>query len=59
MSQTIETNLADFLNKLDQKIDKLREEISDVKISLAKLEEGQNSLKQQLEETKNGLGMRI
>lgn len=56
MTQTIETNLADFLNKLDQKIDKLRDEIgeikdnvNDVKVSLAKLDEGQNGLNKRLD----------
>ena len=49
MSQIIETDLKEVLAQINGKLDKLTEDANDIKVSLARLEEGQNGLSKRLD----------
>ena len=49
MSQIIETDLKEVLAQINGKLDKLTEDVNDIKVSLARLEEGQNGLSKRLD----------
>lgn len=49
MSTIIETDLKDILTQINGKLDKLTDDVNDVKVSLAKLEEGQKGLSKRLD----------
>lgn len=49
MSTIIETDLKDVLTQINGKLDKLTEDVNDVKVSLASLEEGQKGLSKRLD----------
>jgi murein lipoprotein len=49
MSTIIETDLKDVLNQINGKLDKLTDDVNDVKVILAKLEEGQKGLSKRLD----------
>ena len=38
MSQTIEVNLADILNKIDQRLDRIEQSVNDLKVNSTRLE---------------------
>jgi hypothetical protein len=48
MSQTIEVNLADILNKIDQRLDRIEQSTNDLKVSVARLEEKTESLEEKI-----------
>jgi uncharacterized protein YoxC len=48
MNQTIEVNIADVLSRLESKIDHLTNDVNEVKIDLAKLDQKVNSLETNL-----------
>ncbi len=49
MSTIIETDLKDVLNQINGKLDKLTENVNEVKVSVARLEEGQNGINKRLD----------
>ena len=49
MSTIIETDLKHLLNQINGKLDKLTEDINEVKVSVARLEEGQNGINKRLD----------
>lgn len=49
MSQIIETDLKEILTQINEKLDKLTGDVNDIKVSLARLEEGQNGLSKRLD----------
>jgi K+/H+ antiporter YhaU regulatory subunit KhtT len=49
MSQSIEVNLADILNKIDQRLDRMEQSINDLKVGQARLEEKVDGLGKRLE----------
>ena len=49
MSQIIETDLKEVLAQINGKLDKLTENVNEIKVSLARLEEGQNGLSKRLD----------
>ena len=49
MSTIIETDLKDVLNQINGKLDKLTEDVNEVKVSVARLEEGQNGINKRLD----------
>jgi predicted nuclease with TOPRIM domain len=53
MNQIIEVNIADVLLRLEGKIDHLTNEVNEVKINVAKLDEKVNSLDNRLETSLN------
>jgi hypothetical protein len=44
MTKTIEVNLADILNKIDQRLDRIEQGVNDLKISVVRLEEKTEAL---------------
>ncbi len=60
MTQTIEVNLIDVLNRLetkidslDHKIEKLSDDVNEVKVDVATLKEGQNGISKRLDSMEN------
>jgi outer membrane murein-binding lipoprotein Lpp len=60
MTQTIEVNLIDVLNRLetkidslDHKIEKLSDDVNEVKVDVATLKEGQNGITKRLDSMEN------
>jgi NAD-specific glutamate dehydrogenase len=49
MSQTIEVNLADILNKIDQRLDRIEQSANDLKVTTARLEEKTESLEKKID----------
>jgi hypothetical protein len=44
MTKTIEVNLADILNKIDQRLDRIEQGVNDLKVSVVRLEEKTEAL---------------
>jgi hypothetical protein len=44
MSQSIEVNLADILNKIDQRLDRMEQSMNDLKVGVFRLEEKTEAL---------------
>jgi uncharacterized membrane protein YccC len=49
MSQSIEVNLADVLNKIDQRLDRMEHSLNDLKVGQARLEEKVDGLSKRLD----------
>ncbi len=49
MSQIIEVNLADILNKIDQRLDRIEQSINDLKVGQVRLEEKAEALESKVE----------
>ncbi|HEY9872657.1 MAG TPA: hypothetical protein V6D12_04445 [Candidatus Obscuribacterales bacterium] len=59
MSVTIESDLKEILAKIDQKLDSISKDITDLKVGQARLEEKVDGLEKRLEEKIDGLGKRM
>jgi predicted nucleic acid-binding Zn-ribbon protein len=53
MSQTIETNLVDILNRLDQRMDRFEQKLDDIKQDIATLKGQNEQINKRLEEMNN------
>jgi murein lipoprotein len=49
MSTIIETDLKEVLNQINGKLDKLGDNVNELKVTAAKLEEGQNGINKRLD----------
>ena len=59
MSVTIESDLKEILTKIDQKLDTLSRDVTDLKVGQARLEEKVDGLEKRLESKLDGLGKRM
>lgn len=49
MTQTIEVNLADILNKIDQRLDRIEQSVNDLKVTVARTEAKIESLDEKID----------
>ncbi len=49
MTQTIEVNLADILNKIDQRLDRIEQSVNDLKVTVARTETKIESLDEKID----------
>jgi predicted nuclease with TOPRIM domain len=59
MSVTIESDLKEILTKIDQKLDTLSRDVTDLKVGQARLEEKVDGLEKRLESKLDGLSKRM
>ena len=59
MSITLESDLKEILTKIDQKLDTLSRDVTDLKVGQARLEEKVDGLEKRLESKLDGLGKRM
>ncbi|AFZ11886.1 hypothetical protein Cri9333_0971 [Crinalium epipsammum PCC 9333] len=59
MSITIESDLKEILTKIDQKLDTLSRDVTDLKVGQARLEEKVDGLEKRLESKLDGLSKRM
>jgi hypothetical protein len=59
MSITIESDLKEILTKIDQKLDTLSRDVTDLKVGQARLEEKVDGLEKRLESNLDGLSKRM
>ncbi|MBW4576037.1 MAG: hemolysin XhlA family protein [Aphanothece sp. CMT-3BRIN-NPC111] len=59
MSVTIESDLKEILTKIDQKLDTLSRDVTDLKVGQARLEEKVDGLEKRLESKLDGLSKRL
>ncbi len=59
MPPTIETDLKDILNRLDQRLDRIEQNVGELKIGVAKLEEKVDGQGKNLETKIDGLSKRL
>ncbi len=59
MNMIIETDLKEVLTQINVKLDKLSEDVTEIKIDIATLKEGQNNLNKRLDDTQSSINKRI
>ena len=59
MSTIIETDLKELLTQINGKLDKLSDDVNEVKVDIAILKEGQNSINKRLEDTQSSINKRL
>ena len=59
MGPIIETDLKEVLNQINGKLDKLSDNVNDLKVDVARLQEGQKSLNKRLDDTQSSINKRL
>lgn len=59
MNTIIETDLKEVLTQINLKLDKLSEDVTEIKIDIVTLKQGQNNLNKRLDDTQSSINKRI